>query len=178
VASSPAADVSGIVDKAQNGTLTPDQVLVWQIIIESMARVYPGAINRDDFRSGPAKEYWNVLSACDGPAIYQRGTAAKAVSGADFRPQTPAAAEQVRAKLTAWALPQLPLSAPLYVWYGGTDTFIDPQWTKDAIARTCAMGGSVTVDFDPTKGHSQVDIDRALGWIADRFAGLPAQNDC
>jgi len=152
-------------------------MLVWQLIVESLARTYP-SINRDDFRAGALKQYWNVLSACDGPAIYQRGTAAKQLTADDFKPHSLAAAEAVRERLDAWALPQRPLSAPLYVWYGGTDTFIDPPWTKDAIARACALGGSVTIDFDPTKGHSQVDITRALSWIADRFAGKPAQNDC
>jgi hypothetical protein len=178
VASSPAADVSGMVDKVEAGTMTSDQMLVWQLMVESMARVYPGALNRDDFRSGAAANYWNVLSACDGPAVYQRGEAAKQVTNDDFRIRTPEAAAQVRSLLDAWALPQRPLSAPLYVWYGGVDTFIDPQWNTDAIARACATGGTVTIDFDPTKGHSQVDVNRALGWIGDRFMGVPAQNDC
>jgi secretory lipase len=177
VAISPAADVSGLVGKAQRGTLTPDQRAVMQLIIESLARLHPD-LNRDDYRQGAAEQYWGVLSACTGPAAYQRASALEKLGAHDFVPKSEEAAGRLRQLLQAWALPQKPVSAPLLVWYGGTDTFIDAQWTTDAIQRVCAMGGSVTIEFDAAKGHSQADIPALLDWVDDRFAGVPAANDC
>jgi hypothetical protein len=177
VAASPPADISGYVDKAQQGTLTPDQRPIMQMIVESLARLHPD-LNRDDYRRGAAAQYWNVLSACTGDAAYQRASAAKKLSPRDFTPRSPEAADRLRQLLQQWALPQKPLSAPLFVWYGGMDTYIDAPWTKAAIERACAMGGSVTVEFDPHKGHSEADIGKLLDWVDDRFAGMPAKNDC
>jgi hypothetical protein len=66
----------------------------------------------------------------------------------------------------------------LSVIYGGKDTFIDAQWTTDAIARQCALGGVVQWDLQPDKGHGDVDITRQFVWLADRYAGKPAINQC
>jgi hypothetical protein len=84
----------------------------------------------------------------------------------------------LRDLLQKWAIPQRPLSAPMYVWYGGQDPYIDAAWTKAAIQRACEMGGSITIDFDPSGGHNPATGATVLAWIADRFAGKPAANDC
>lgn len=177
VALSPAADIAGLVDKAQNGTLTSDQLLVMPSIIESLARLHPD-LNRDDYRRGAAKAYWNVLIACDGPQLSQRADAAQKISPTDFVARTPAAADRLRLFLQEWALPQKPLAAPLSVFYGGKDTYIDAPWTAAAIARACALGGTISWEFDPDKGHNEADIPAQVKWMADRFAGKPAVNDC
>ena len=62
--------------------------------------------------------------------------------------------------------------------YGGADTLIDAQWTTAAIARACALGGVVDWDLQPDKGHGDVDITYQLPWMADRFAGKQATNEC
>jgi pimeloyl-ACP methyl ester carboxylesterase len=177
VAYSPAADVVGMVSKAQAGTLTYDQGPAFQAIIESLARLHKD-LDRDDFRRGAAAKYWDVLSACSGPKVTDRTAAINALQPGDLGPATAAAAEQLRGLIKAWTLPQQRLSAPLSVAYGGKDTYIDAQWTTDAIARTCALGGTVQWQLQPDKGHGDVDITSQLGWIADRFAGKPAPNDC
>ena len=176
-AAAPAADVAGLVDKAQSGTLTPDQRPVMQLIVESLARLHPD-LNRDDYRRGAAKQYWDVLSACSGPELNERAGAIEQLRAGDFTPRTPAAAERLRQLLHQWALPQKPLSAPLSVWYGGADTYVDSAWTAAAIAHACALGGTVTIQFEPTKGHGEVDLATQLTWIADRFAGKTPANDC
>ena len=177
VAYSPAADISGIVGKAQAGTLTVDQRAVFQAVVESLARLHED-VDRDDFRRGAAEKYWDVLSACSGPMVSDRTAAVNALQPADLAPATPAAAEQMRKLIEAWALPQQRLSAPLSVAYGGQDTFIDAQWTTDAIARACALGGTVQWQLQQDKGHGDVDIASQFTWIADRFAGKPVENDC
>ncbi len=110
--------------------------------------------------------------------VDDRTAAINAVQPGDLGPDTPAAADQLRGLIKAWSLPQQRLSAPLSVAYGGKDTYIDAQWTTDAIARTCALGGTVQWQLQPDKGHGDVDITSQLGWIADRFANKPAPNDC
>jgi alpha-beta hydrolase superfamily lysophospholipase len=177
VAVSPGADISGYVDKAQAGTLTSDQKAVMQLFVESLARRYPD-VNRDDYRRGDVARDWNTLSACTGPLVAGRTAAIDAIGPMDLAPSTPEAAQRLREKLQQWALPQLPLSAPLSVTYGGKDTFIDSQWTAGAIQRACALGGTVAIHFGPDYKHSEADFPAEIAWLADRFAGKPAHNDC
>jgi pimeloyl-ACP methyl ester carboxylesterase len=176
VAMSPTPDVSGLMDKAQQGTLTRDQRPVMQLVVESLARLHP-ELNRDNYRHGIAEQYWNVLSACSSGA-FNRSQVTKKIGAQDFTPNAPAAADLLRGYLQQWALPQKSLSAPLSVWYGDADTYVDAAWVTDAIERACAMGGVVTVELDPDGGHNDVDIPAQVDWMADRFAGKPATNDC
>jgi Secretory lipase len=177
VAISPAADLSGLVDKAQAGELTADQGPMLQLILASLGRLHPD-LNLDDYRHGAAASNWEVLSACSGPEVHHRSAAADALGAQDFSPSTPAAADRLRTLLEGWALPQRPLSAPLYVEYGANDTFIDPQWTTDAVLRACALGGTVEWHEDPESGHSDVDWADAVAWLNDRFQGKRATNGC
>jgi pimeloyl-ACP methyl ester carboxylesterase len=176
-ATSPPTDLTGLVDKAQNGELTTEQGAVTQAIIESLARLHPD-LDRDLYRHGTAKEYWNAMSACSDDTAFQRGEAIKKLGPNDFAPDTADAAIQLRDLLQRWALPQKPLSAPLYVWYGGKDPYIDAAWTEAGIRRACALGGVITIDFDPEGGHNPASGAAVLAWLADRFAGKPAPNDC
>lgn len=176
-AASPGPDMTGLVDKAENGTLTSEQRAVLQAVVESLARLHPD-LNRDDFRRGAAERYWNVLSGCTLDVAYQRMSALQQVGPRDFTPRTPEAARRLRELLTQWALPQEKLSAPLYVWYGGKDPFIDAEWTAAALERACAMGGEITIDYEPEGGHNPPDATELVTWMADRFEGKPARNDC
>jgi hypothetical protein len=177
VADSPAADVTGVLDGAEARTLTADQRPAFLAIVESLARLHPD-VNRDDFRRGAAARYWDLTVSCSAETAQARTDALAQVTADDIRPASPAAADQLRKTLSAWALPQRPLSAPLSVAYGGADTLIDAQWTTDAIAKACALGGNVEWDLQPSKGHGDVDVSRQIAWIADRFAGRPAVNEC
>lgn len=174
---SPAADVSGLVDKAVAGTLTTDQGPVLQGILFSLARLHSD-LNLDDYRHGAAVKYWDVLSSCGGADVHDRTTAMNALGPDDFAPSSPAAADVLRDYLRAWALPQRPLSAPLYVEFGARDTFIDPAWTVAAIQRACALGGTVTWREDPLAGHGDVEWTAGLTWLDQRFEGVPAVNGC
>jgi pimeloyl-ACP methyl ester carboxylesterase len=176
-ATSPPTDLSDLVDKAQDGKLTSEQGAVMQAIIESLARLHPD-LDRDLYRHGTAKEFWNAMSACSDATAYQRGEAIKRLGPHDFAPDNADAAIHLRDLLKQWALPQKPLSTPLYVWYGGQDPFIDAEWTKAGIERACEMGGTITIDFDPNGGHNPPTGDTVIAWIADRFAGKPAADDC
>ena len=173
----PSADMTGLVDKALAGTLTDDQKLVLQWIIESRARLDPG-FRRDDFRAGPAIAGWDALSACDSSRAKERTAAAKQLGPHDIGPQNEAATKQLRAVLQSYALPTRPMGVPLQVTYGTADTYIDYRWTEAAIARACKLGDVITIDKQPGKGHGDINGDGVLAWLVDRFAGKPAPNDC
>jgi hypothetical protein len=177
VANSPAADVTGVVAKAQRDVLTDDQMPLFLSIVESVARLHPD-VDRGDFRSGAAANYWVPLLSCNPDTSTYRAAQKKRLTPAEFVPRTAAAADGLREVLAKWALPQQPLSAPLSVDYGSDDQFIDAQWTTDAIARQCALGGVVQWDRQPGKGHGDIDIGDQFTWLADRFAGGPATNQC
>ena len=177
VANGPSADLVGIVAKAQQGTLTDDQMPLFLILVEAVARLH-GDVDRGDFRSGAAALYWVPLLSCNPDTATARKAQKARLKPAEFAPRTQAAANRLRGILVKWALPQRPLSAPLSVIYGGRDTFIDAQWTTDAIARQCALGGVVQWDLQQDKGHGDIDITRQSTWLADRFAGKPAINQC
>ena len=176
-AASPGPDMSGLVDKAEKGTLTGEQRAVLQAVIESLARLHPD-LQRADFRRGAAERYWNTLSACTLDAAYERASALQQVGPRDFTPRTPEASGRLRELLSQWALPQLPLSAPMYVWYGGKDPFIDAEWTTEALKRACALGGEITIVYEPEGGHNPPDAEQLVTWMSDRFEGKPVTNDC
>lgn len=177
-AASPGPDMVGLVDKAENGTLTPEERAVLQAAVESLARLHP-ELNRDDFRQRAAASYWNILSGdCSTPALIRRVDALQRVGPKDLTPKTPEAAARLRGYLTDWALPQRPLSGPMYVYYGGRDPFIEADWTRAALQRACAMGGVIEIVFDPEGGHNPPNAERLVTWLDDRFAGRPERNDC
>ena len=176
VAYVPAADVAGIVDKAVANTMTDDQALAFQSIVESLARLHP-EVRRDDYRRGAAAKYWDLLSACSGPKVSDRAAAAASVRAGDFAPPTappPTACAGCSGVGTAATAAVGTAVRHLL----GRDTFIDSQWTTAAIARACALGGTVVWQLQPDKGHGDVDLPSRFDWIADRFAGKPVANDC
>ena len=173
VALVPAADVSGLVDRAVARTLSVDQRAAFQWFLASAARLHPDLV-LDDFRRGAAAANWDLLSSCDEDS----GRDPSIIGIDDLTPATPQAAAIAKRILTAWALPQGPLTAPLLVAYGGKDSFIDPQWTTAALARACREGGSIQARFDPEGTHASVRVDDLVAWLADRFTGKPATSDC
>lgn len=105
VANSPAADVTGIVDKAEADQLSADQMPLFLTIVESVARLRPG-VERGDFRSGAAASYWVPLLSCNPETSTYRAAQKKRLTPAEFAPRTAAAADGLRAVLAGWALPR------------------------------------------------------------------------
>ena len=165
VSVSPVADVTGLVDKARRGTLTMDQELGMMAVVESLARLHPD-INRDDYRRGAAARYWDTLVACSGPGMTYRGDAAKMIGARRSHTQHTPGRRSSSALSRAVGAAQQRLSAPLYVWYGGTDTFLDASWTAGAIARACALGGPVVA---PNSRRTKV-MEKST--IKTNFSGL------
>jgi hypothetical protein len=176
-AMSPAADLTGMVDKAQQGKLTTDQFQALQWTLASLARLHPD-LNLDDYRRGVAAEHWDELSACIGYPLIAREEAVHARGPFDLGPATPEAADKLRALLQKWALPQGPLTAPLSVAYGDNDETIDYEWTSKAIERACALGGTIDITLEHGRGHPNIDVTSQFKWVIERFLGQPAVNEC
>lgn len=177
VALAPGANMVGLVDKAIAGTLTDDQGPLLQWVLESLARRDP-ALNLDDYRSGEAAQDWAALTGCTPDKAGAREDAVNRLGDKDFAPKSDAAADSLRRALGAMAVPQGPASAPMLVAYGDADTYIDAAWTDAALEQACGYGDIITIDRQAGRGHGDVNGDAVNQWIGDRFAGVPAQNDC
>ncbi|KAB7647706.1 alpha/beta fold hydrolase [Polymorphobacter fuscus] len=75
----------------------------------------------------------------------------------------------------------LPATVPLFLAQGDADVIVRPAVTAAFMARQCAAGGKVALHVGPNIGHGWIatkSANAAIGWIADRFAELPAPDDC
>lgn len=174
VAVRPTAALDGFADAAADGTLTRDQQLTLQQFIASLAKEYDD-FHPDAYRHGVVKDHWDVLSSCWGPAFQDRARLAAQIEPGDLRPDGDDATAVLRGYLKKTSLPQAPTAAPMVIVPDAPDGLIPREQTEAAIARACAMGDVISStepqnDADPTAGF--------LGWIAARFNGAPAQNDC
>ncbi|QUD81739.1 alpha/beta hydrolase [Gordonia polyisoprenivorans] len=173
----PAADVVGVAAKARAGTATPDQRLMLQWVIESWARA-DHTVALDDYRTGAAVGGWDALSQCAPSAGARREAVATQLRPTDIGPRTIDAQNRLTARLIRSRAPVTHTPVPLLIAYGGKDTFIDPAWTRAYIGELCAAGTVVDADFQPDKGHGDLDGDAVLGWIGQRFTGATAPDTC
>jgi alpha-beta hydrolase superfamily lysophospholipase len=133
----------------------------------------------DDYRRGLAKEKWDVLSACSGAKVEERAKVLAEMSPGDLIPASPEAQQRLYYVLKSMALPLQRAAAPMLVVYGGKDTYIESEWTKNAIERACELGDQIYAVFEPDKGHSDVDAgDLPEQWLGERLAGHPAPSTC
>jgi hypothetical protein len=169
----PTAALDGLADAASNGTLTRDQQSTLQQFLASLAREYDD-FDLDRYRHGVVKDDWDVLSACWGPAYQDRAQVAERIGPDDLRPDGEDATQILGGYLQKTSLPQAPTAAPMVIVPEGPDGLIPETQTDAALAKACAMGDVISSgapdDGDPTVG--------LIGWITDRFNGVPAPNDC
>lgn len=177
VSVAPAADIDGLADAAVNDQLTGAQKLALQAYLAALKNEYHD-FPIDDYRRGMAREHWDTVAACYGPAATDRTRLADDIGADDLRPADPAAAQTLRGYLHKTNLPQGPSAAPMLVVYGGADQLIPQEWTERAVARACQMGDAIQLDLQPDKSASDIDMTPALAWTQVRFAGAPARDDC
>ncbi len=173
----PAADVADYADLAVAGTMGPDQTAAYVWMVMSLGRGRPD-FDMALYRRGSAARNWNALSYCYGPHAEERGAALKLIAPDELKPATPRAAARLKAVLREMALPQERAAAPMLVIYAGRDSFIDPTWTRRAMAAACKRGSKVEAIFQPDKEHGTVDIAPALEWLGHRLAGDPVTGTC
>jgi hypothetical protein len=72
-------------------------------------------------------------------------------------------------------------ASPLLIMQGEDDAIVPKGLTDSLVSELCADGVDVEYDVYPATGHGQEiaqNFQTALDWIADRFAGEPAPNNC
>jgi pimeloyl-ACP methyl ester carboxylesterase len=75
----------------------------------------------------------------------------------------------------------LPQDIPLFIAQGSADMLVRPEVTRDYVARACRTGEKVRFLVVPGVGHGFIASDAAkaaVQWIAERFAGSVAPDDC
>lgn len=75
----------------------------------------------------------------------------------------------------------LPKDIPVFLAQGGADMLVRPAVTQNYMERLCRAGSRVSMLMVPKSNHGFIGRDSArtaVGWIADRFAGLPSPSDC
>jgi pimeloyl-ACP methyl ester carboxylesterase len=173
----PTLDFSPLVQRAQDAKLTVDQLYLYPYIVTGLANVDP-AIRPDDYLHGTLRDNQNLLLSCGSDAAQRKGQLATALSPADAKPSSASAAERLRRRLAAYALPQQPTKIPILAVYGGADDTVAPEWTEVAMGRACALGDTVLRVRIEGQGHT-LDPGAQLGqWVADRFAGTQAKGNC
>jgi pimeloyl-ACP methyl ester carboxylesterase len=177
VSLSPPVDITGFADAAASGTLTKQQEPVLPLILAALKNEYPD-FNLADYRRGIVADQWAKLLACDGSAITDRAKVTDQITADDLRPSSPEAVETLRGDLKKMSLPQGPAASPMLVVYGGRDELIPAAWTEHALTAACALGDVIDIRIQPDRGHNQIDVSMAFGWITDRFSGVPASNSC
>jgi hypothetical protein len=177
VSLSPPTDITAFADLAAAGNLTAEQQSALRAILEGLRHGYPD-FNIDDYRHGYSAQNWDLLNACNGPDIVKRAELSKGIGPDDMKPSSPQAVDALRGYLQRMGLPQRPALAPMLVIYGGKDDLVLPDWTDRALRAACGMGDVIDIQFQPEKGHSDLDVSLAFSWIADRFKDRPAPNSC
>ena len=177
VSVSPAADITGLADAAAAGQLTNEQAPALPLILSWLKKAHP-ELNLDDYRRGIVQDKWDTLLACQGPKAAERDKITDQITADDLRPSTPEAVDTLRDYLQKMSLPQGPTAAPMLVIYGGKDNLVPSPWTDRALTAACGMGDVIDIQAQPDKGHSDIDVSSAFGWINDRFRDVPAPNSC
>lgn len=167
------ADVDGLADAAWDGILTDDQKVELSRLLAGLHGEYPDVVKLDDFRRGAATQQWDALLGCQ-PAPSAQQVAAQ-IPAADLRPASEDALATLRGFLKKITLPQAPAQAPMMVLYGDADPLTPAAWTDRALDAACKFGDTITIQKEP---QAQPASEAQLAWIADRFAGKPAPNDC
>jgi acetyl esterase/lipase len=75
----------------------------------------------------------------------------------------------------------LPRAMPVFIAQGSTDVLVRPEVTRNYVRRLCAAGSRVKFLVMANVGHGFAGRDSAAAavqWIAQRFTGQPAPNDC
>jgi len=181
VALSPFADLSPLVDVANKGALSAMQERLMMVLLQNTAAHNPG-FDLDLYRSGVAKDNWDLLTDCapTDPAAAQK--IASQVKADDLRPHDDAAANALRDLLSASALPgnSGPAAAPVLVVYATDDTLVPQAGIARALKNACAKGDPVVVmkQIGDTSTTNYQIIQTSLSWLTNRFDGVRPTDVC
>jgi pimeloyl-ACP methyl ester carboxylesterase len=181
VALSPFADLSPLADIANKGALSSVQERLWMVLLKNMAKAHPD-FDLDSYRSGVAKDQWDLLTSCAPPDPAAAQKIAAQVKGDDLRPRDDAAAAALRDALSATALPgsSPPAAAPILVVYATDDPLVPQAGVARALKSACAKGDPMVVmrQIGDTSATNYQIIQTSISWLTSRFEGERPGNVC
>jgi S-formylglutathione hydrolase FrmB len=175
---SPTADIEGLADAAATGTLTTEQELAYVAYLDALSKEYTNDFHLDQYRRGIVSQNWDLLLGCGTDQAAERASITAQIMPDDLRPASPDALATLQGYIRKTNLPQGPAQTPMLVVFGTQDPLVPAAWTERAIGRACGMGDVISIQKQPEGNAAGSDSATALGWIADRFAGTSAPNDC
>ena len=181
IALSPLADLTGLADAAENGTLTPAQYRLQMLVVSTLVTSPDSKANPDDYFSDNAKDTFGYLTNCAVVNPLENLAAATRLVPGDLKPKTPAAAKQLHDFLQGFALPTpSALSAPLLVVYATSDVFLPPEWIDRAVQAACGRGEQVQVvrRIGDLSVLNDIALYDAVAWLQGRFAGQRVIDIC
>ncbi len=178
-AAAPATDLAALMrdDAGTGGGNNITAMTLW-----SWSRVYgipltgvvaPAAIPALDQLVGECIERWFDVLARSGPTqVLQKGFLE--VDDLSLR-------EPWRRLLAENSPGPLPARIPVFISQGTADGLVRPAVTLAYVDELCRGGSAVRFVQVPDAGHAFIARDtarEAVAWMADRFAGAPAPQDC
>jgi dienelactone hydrolase len=194
VALAPAVNLTGTADLVASGSLTHEQRTRFPTAIVGFGWYNPG-LDLDAFLHGSAQWYREQLSHCE-PNGSQTPTPSRFHTEApapwrpvvdrlreanEVKPDEPQDVAKLREALRRIALPQRPLDKPMLVVTGDQDAVVLEEWVRDAVSRSCGLGGQIEYVVIAGAGHLDLPTkvaDTTENWIRERFAGAPAPSNC
>jgi hypothetical protein len=181
VALAPFADLSELADAAATGTLTRDQYSLQVQLLAALANADP-TFNLDDYRSGLAKEKWDLLLNCRPEDADARVRTFDDLKPNDLRPNSEAATGRLRDALRQAAMPAdigMPV-APILVIYTTADLLVPAGGTERALAVACSKGEPIEImrRIGDWTTYNEVILQYSLSWVQARFDGVPVGNIC
>jgi acetyl esterase/lipase len=177
-AAAPATELATLLqadlDSKLGKVLTSEALWSWSKIYDTpMSKVlYPGAIP--------------IVNGVAADCIRDPGEGLTAFSDSlglrdGFLTGTLAAAEPWGAIMKENSPGAAPIGAPVFISQGAADEVVRPQITALYAGGLCAQGTAVRYLTVPDEGHILVAFHTAkdaVAWMADRFAGKPAPDEC
>jgi acetyl esterase/lipase len=178
-AAAPATDLVALM-KDDIGTTGGNNILA--MALWSWHRVFDASLARIvDPRAMPTLD--RLARVCiEGPFdLSARQKIGQALNQRFLAVDQPADIEPWRSLLERNSAGALPSEIPVFLAQGTTDQIINPNVTRDYMNRLCGAGSKVKLMILPDIGHgraAQASTGVAVDWMADRFAGGAAPDDC
>ena len=175
-AAAPAAELTAVLD-ANSSSL-----LGWAIgpeVLTAWPSAYPSLDPQAITTSEGYKNYKRIANQCILQAVL--GGQARSALKQEFFRTSISKVPSWQAVAQAQTAPTLPSSQPLLVAESLSDTVIPPSTTALYMQRGCRAGSDLTELWVDKVSHpelAEVVAPQVIGWLADRFAGLPASSNC
>ncbi|HVX48090.1 MAG TPA: lipase family protein [Candidatus Saccharimonadales bacterium] len=175
-AAAPAAELLPILDT------TSTDLLGWAIgpeILTAWPATYPSLDPQAVTTTQGYKNYQRIANQCILQAVL--GGQARSALKQQFFKTDISKVPAWRGAAQAQTAPVLPSSQPLLVAESLADTVVPPSTTALYMQHSCQAGSDLTTLWVDKVSHpelAEVVAPQVIGWLADRFAGVPAGSNC